>query len=187
MLRKTSVAAFKLLLSAGMLWLAGCASLAGPREVEVPLARMQEGLGRKFPISQRYLSLVDITATNPRVQMQAESNRLTATVDAAITPVFMPRRLSGSFTVSGVPAVDPQRHMVVLREPRTEKLTLDGVDPLLTSQLAKVGDLVAQRLLNDVALYTFDPAQFRYAGVQYYPTRIRTAPQGLVVTFEPIK
>ena len=187
MLRKTLVAAFMLLLSAGMLWIAGCTTIAGPREVEVPLARLQDGLARKFPISQRYLSLVDITATNPRVQMQVEANRLMATVDAAITPVFMPRRLSGTFTVSGMLAVDPQRQMVVLREPRTEKLTLDGVDPLLTSQLAKASDLVAQRLLNDVALYVFDPAQFRYAGVQYYPTRIRTTAQGLVVTFEPLK
>ena len=187
MLRKRVAATFLLLASTGVLWIAGCATVAGPREVEVPIARLQEGLAKKFPISQRYLSLVDITATNPRVQIQVESNRLTATVDAAITPVFMPRRLSGSFTVSGVLAVDPQRHMVVLRETRTDKLTLDGVDPLLTSQLAKVSDLVAQRLLNDVALTTFDPAQFRTAGVQYYPTRIRTAPQGLVVTFEPIK
>ena len=185
MLRKNVL--ILLLLSTGVLWLAGCATLAGPREVEVPIARLQEGLARKFPINQRYLSLVEISATNPRVQMQAESNRLTATVDAAITPVFMPRRLTGSFTVSGVLAVDPQRHMVVMREPRTDKLTLDGVDPLLTSQLAQVSDLVAQRLLNDVALYTFDPAQFRFAGVQYYPTRIRTTAQGLVVTFEPIK
>ena len=187
MLRKPFVAVLMLLLSTGIFWLAGCATVAGPREVEVPVARFQEALARKFPVGQRYLGLIDITATNPRVQIQVESNRLMATVDAAITPVFMPRQLSGSFTVSGVLAVDPQRHMVVLREPRTEKLTLDGVDPLLTSQLAKASDLVAQRLLNDVALHTFDPAQFRLAGVQYYPTRIRTTPQGVVVTFEPIK
>lgn len=187
MLRKTFVAVSRLLTLAGIFWLAGCATVAGPREVEVPMARLQDALARKLPISQRYLGLVDITVTNPRVQTLVESSRLVVTVDAAITPVFQPRRLSGSFTVSGMLAVDPQRHVVVLRDARTEKLTLDGVDPLLTSQLAKVSDLVAQRLLGDVAVYTFDPAQFRYAGVQYYPTRIRTTQQGLVVTFEPIK
>lgn len=187
MLRKDRVAVFVLSVSACLFWLAGCATIAGPREVEVPLARLQEGMARKFPISQRYLGLVEVAATNPRVQIQVETNRLLATVDAAITPVFMPRRLAGSFTVSGVLAVDPQRHMVVIREPRTEKLTLDGVDPELTSQLAKVSDLVAQRLLSDIALYTFDPTQFRYAGVQYYPTRIKPTLQGLVVTFEPVK
>ncbi len=187
MLRKTLAGAVMLFVYTAVFWLAGCASMAGPREVEIPLARLQEALARKFPISQRYLGLVDIAATNPRVQVQVESNRLVATVDAAITPVFKPRQLSGSFTISGIPAIDAQRHMVVLHEPRTEKLTLDGVDPLLTSQLAKVSDLLAQRLLSDVALHTFDPAQFRHAGVQYYPTRIRATPQGLVVTFEPVK
>lgn len=170
-----------------LLWLAGCASITGPRDFAVPLEKLQGALARKLPVNQRFAQLFDVTVSNPRLLLRPDANRVVATVDALVAPVFMRRTLAGSFTLSGVLAIDPVRRAVVLREPRMEKLTVDGVDTGLTSQLAKIGDVIAQTILADVPLYTFDPEQFRYGGVQFLPTTIRTTEQAVMVTFEPVK
>lgn len=167
--------------------LGGCAALSGPRDVELPLAKLQQSLASKLPANARYLDLFDISVTNPRLQLEPESNRVTTVFDASIAPVFTRTRWHGSLTLSGVLAIDPQRHAVVLREPRMDELLVDGLDVDLTARLAKVGGVLAQKILGDVPLYTFDPAQFQYAGVRFFPTRISTQPQAIVVTFEPVK
>ncbi|MES2831452.1 MAG: DUF1439 domain-containing protein [Pseudomonadota bacterium] len=169
------------------LWLAGCATVAVPRQVTVTVEQLQQSLARKFPLNQRYLDLVNVKVSNPRLQLQPNTNRVTTTLDAAVSPVLATRQMTGSFTLSGVPAIDTARNAVVLREPRMEKLTLDGVDEALTLQLAKIGDALAQKILADVPIHQFDPAQLRLAGVQYIPTLITTTPQAIMVTFEPMK
>ena len=184
---RTIFARCRYLVVIACLWLAGCASISGPRDVAVPIDRLQSALARKLPVSQRYVELFDVSVTNPRLQLRPETNRMVVTVDAVIAPVFARRRLTGSFTLSGIPAIDAARRAVVLREPRMENLTLDGVDTGTTSQLAKIGDVLAQKILADVPLHSFDPEQFRYGGVQFHPTRISTTEQAIVVTFEPVK
>ena len=169
------------------LLLAGCASVVGPREVTVPIEKLQSSLAARFPFRQRYLELLDVSATNPRLQLQPDTNRVVATVDAAIAPVFMRRTFTGSFTFSGMLAIDAARNAVVLRAPRMENLTLDGIDDKLTGQLARISGSLAEGTLGEVPVYLFDPAQFRYAGVQFIPTRIVTTSRALVVTFEPVK
>ena len=169
------------------LLLAGCASVIGPRQVELPLEKLQASLGAKFPIRQRYLELLDVTVSNPRLQLLPDTNRITATMDASIAPVFIKKTYGGTFTLSGMLAIDNVRHAVVLRAPQMERLTLDGVDDKLTGQLANVSGLLAQQILGDVAVYVFEPEQLRYAGVQFTPTRITTTARSLMVTFEPNK
>ncbi len=188
MRRDVSQIRFILFPSVFATWLlAGCASLVGPRDVTIPIEKLQASLAARFPFQQRYLDVLDITATNPRLQLQPASNRMTATVDAKIAPLFMRRSFTGSFTLSGMLAIDAAGNAVVLRDPRMENLTLDGVDANLTGQLARISGSLAQGVVGDVPLYRFDPAQFRTAGVQFLPTRIVTTPQALVVTFEPVR
>jgi hypothetical protein len=177
----------RLYLGAAILLLAGCAAVVGPREVAVPIEKLQSTLASRFPLRQRYLELLDVTATNPRLQLQPDGNRVVATFDASIAPLFMRRTINGSFTLSGMLAIDAARHAVVLREPRMENLTLDGIDEKLTGQLARISGALAQGTVGDVPLYVYDPAQLRYAGVQFIPTRIVTTPRSLVVIFEPVK
>lgn len=164
---------------------AGCASVVGPRDVNVPIDKLQSSLSARFPFRQRYLELLEVTATNPRLQLQPDTNRVVATVDAKVAPLFMRRTFNGTLTFSGIVAIDAARNAVVLREPRMENLTLDSVDEKLTAQLAKFSGALAQSAVGDVPLYIFDPVQFRYGGVQFTPTRIVTTPRALVVTFEP--
>ena len=174
-------AAFALLL------LASCASMLGPREAEIPLARLQEAVEEHFPFNNRFLELLDVRVTNPRVTLQPTTNRILTSMDAAIAPPFMNKAWNGNFAVSGRLRFDPTRNALVLGDPRVETFIVNGLDPLYANQITRVGSLLAEQILKDIPLYTFRPEDLRFAGTAYNPTRITTRSNGLVVTFEPAR
>lgn len=170
-----------------LLVLTSCASLLGPREVELPLWQIQEALNRKFPFNNRYLELFDIQVNNPRITLQPDTNRVVTTLDASVAPPFLKQAWRGSFTLSGMLAIDPARRAVVLADPRMENFALDGLDAAYSRQVTRIGVLLAEQLLKDMPLYEFSDREFRHAGVNFLPTKINARPGGLVVTFEPAR
>ena len=178
----------RLLIFLAAVLLAACAALIGPRDVEVPQARLQDSLERRFPFSQRYLGLFDVSAVNPRVALLPEQNRISAAMDLSVRPVIgMGSGVSGSLTVSGVPRVDTARGLLVLGDPRVDDLNIDGLGRSVGSQLAGIASFLAQALLGDLPVYTFEPATLRYAGVSFTPVKIVTRSDRVVVTFAPVK
>jgi len=167
--------------------LASCASLLGPRDMEIPLARLQESIASRFPFNNRFLELLDVRVTNPKVSLQPDTNRIMTTMDASVAPPFMNRSWNGNFAVSGMLRFDPARSALVLAEPRVEQFAVAGLDPLYANQISKVVSLLAEQLLKDAPLYTFQPDDLRFSGTRFNPTKITTRPSGLVVTFEPAR
>lgn len=170
-----------------VLALSSCATLLGPRDVEIPLARLQESLASRFPFNNRFLDLLDIRITNPRLSLQPDSNRVLTSMDASVAPPFMNKSWDGNLSVSGQLRVDPARSALVLAEPRVESFNINGLDPLYANQIGKVGSLLVEQLLKDMPLYTFRPEEFRHAGTNFNPTKITTRANALVVTFEPAR
>ncbi|TFV90280.1 DUF1439 domain-containing protein [Oxalobacteraceae bacterium OM1] len=167
--------------------LSACATLLGPRDVDIPLSRLQEALASRFPFQNRYLDLLDISVSNPRLALQPETNRVVTSMDASFAPPFLNQPFKGSLAVSGRLQVDMSRNALVLAEPKVENFAVNGQQVPYANQLAKIGSLVAEQLLQDVPLYTFKPEDFRYGGTRFLPTKITTRSNGLVVTFEPVK
>jgi hypothetical protein len=175
-----------LLILLASLLLAACAALIGPRDVEVPQGRLQESLERRFPFSQRYLGLFDVSAVNPRVALLPEQNRVGVAMDLSVRPVIG-GGMRGSLTISGVPRVDAARGVLLLGEPRVDDLHIDGLERGLGTQLAGIASFLAQTLLGELPVYTFAPGALRYAGVSFAPVKIATRSDRVVVTFAPVK
>lgn len=169
------------------LLLTSCAALLGTREVVIPVERLQAVLERQFPFNNRYLELLDIRVTNPRIALQPESNRVLTSFDAAVTPPFLNRSWNGKLALSGQLQFDAARNALVLAQPRVETFDVRGLDSRYASQLRTVGSLLAEQLLAGVPLYTFRDEQLRYAGTRFIPSTITARPGGLVVTFEPAR
>jgi hypothetical protein len=174
-----------LLLAIGIL--AACASLVGPREVEVPLYKLQAGLDRRFPLNNRALELFDIQLTQPRLELQPDSDRVALTMDASVAPPFLKQSWSGQLAVSGRLYVDAGRGAVLLADPHVDRFVIDGMDEGRQRQLGKVANLLMNKVVRDVPVYLFRMEDLRYAGVQFVPTRIRARPDALVVTLEPVR
>ena len=164
--------------------LASCSSLIGPRQVELPLHKLQAGLDKRFPINERLLELFDVQLTRPRLALQPDQDRVALAVDASVAPPFA-RAWTGNIAFSGRLYVDPGRAAVMMAEPRVDQLRLGN--PEAERHLTRVANGLIDTVARDMPVYTFDQKELRYAGVQFVPTRIQTTQRGLLVTLEPVK
>jgi hypothetical protein len=167
--------------------LASCASVLGPRDIELPLHKLQAGLDRRFPLNNRMLELFDVELTRPQLAIAHDDGRIGLVMDATVAPQFMRRSWRGSLALSGRLYLDNARNAVLMGEPRLDRFTVDGLDEARQRQLTRAANLLMEKVVADVPLYHFRPEDLRYGGVQFVPTRIATTPRGLLVSVEPAK
>jgi hypothetical protein len=167
--------------------LASCASMVGPREVKLPLYKLQAGMERRFPLDNRMLELFDVHLSRPQLALLPERDRVALTVQAEVAPSFLGKSWSASLALSGRLYVDPSRHGIFMADPRVDQLELGGAGGSYQRQLTKIADLVLDEVVRDLPLYSFRMEDLRYAGVQFVPTRITTRSDALVITLEPAK
>jgi hypothetical protein len=174
-----------LLLAIGVL--AACASLVGPRQVEIPLHKLQAGLDRRFPMNNRALELFDIQLSRPQVSLLPDSERVALTMDAVVAPPFLKQSWSGRLALSGRLYIDAARGEVMMADPRVDQFVVDGMDEARQRQFSKVANILMGKVVRDVPVYSFRMEDLRYAGVQFVPTRISARADALVVTLEPAR
>jgi len=167
--------------------LASCASIVGPRRVELSQARLQAGLERRFPLRNRLLELFDVQLTRPQVAILAQSERVGLTLDASVSPPFLRQSWRGTLGLSGRLLLDASQNAVFLTDARVDRFDIEGIDAGRARDLRHAADLLVSQMVRDLAVYTFHPEDLRYAGVQFVPTRLETVPGALVVTLEPVK
>lgn len=167
--------------------LSGCASLLPPQEIEIPLSRLQQSVQKKFPYTERYFSLLDVTLSNPVLSTQPAADRMLIALDAQVLPPLIKTPWQGELLVSGSLRIDPARRVVLLTEPRLENIKLDAATGSYTSRVARLGKQLAEDLIGETVLYTFAPDAFVVAGKRFVPTGITTRKDSLVVSFEPAK
>lgn len=168
------------------LFLTGCATLSGgPRQVDIPIARLQENLARRFPLDKRVLEMFFIHLNQPQLTSRPEQERLLITLSTAVSTPLTKQPWQGRLVLSSKLFIDNARSAVVMREVRVEQLTTDGMDEARQQILAKVVDFVADHVLQDSVLYSFKPDELRYLGTQYVPIAIRPTHDALRLTFEP--
>ena len=165
--------------------LASCASIVGPRRVELSQARLQAGLERRFPLRNRLLDLFDVQLTHPQLAILAQSERVGLTLDASVSPPFMRQSWQGTLALSGHLVLDAPRNAVYIAATHVDRFEVAGLDANRTRELGRAADLLVNQLVRDMPVYSFRPEDLRYAGVQFVPTRLQTAPGALVVTLEP--
>jgi len=169
---------------AGAALLSSCASVLGPRQVELPLHKLQSSLDKRFPINERLLDIFDVQLTRPQLSLVPDQDRVALAVDASVAPPFA-RAWAGNVAFSGRLYIDPGRAAVMMAEPRVDRLQLGNPDA--ERQLTRVANTLIDTVARDLPVYAFDQSDLRYAGVQFVPTRIQTTRTGLLVTLEPAK
>ena len=167
--------------------LASCASLVGPRQVEIPLYKLQAGLDRRFPVDSRALELFDIRLSRPQVSLLADSDRIALAMEAYVAPPFLTQSWNGRLALSGRLYIDVARGAVLMADPHVDQFVIDGMDERGQRQLGKVANLLMNKVVRDVPVYSFRMEDLRYAGVQFVPTRINARPDALVITLEPAR
>ena len=165
--------------------LASCAGMVGPRQIEVSQDRLQQSLDRRFPMHHRVLAVFDVELSHPQLAIEGDNDRVALTLDATVAPLLARQQWHGSMAISGRLVVDRARNAVYISDAHVDRFVFDGMDEGRQQQLASVANLLSEKTLKDMAVYTFKPEDLRYAGMQFMLTNISTRPGALVATVAP--
>lgn len=175
-----------LALLAGGLLLAACATLSGPRDVEVPFSRLEAGLDKRFPIDQNVLEMFRIQLSAPQLAGLPAQERVLIKLRTAVSTPLTRQPWQGELALSSRLAIDSAQNAIVLREARVERLDVLGIDAQRGQLLQRVADFAADQLLENAVLHRFAADELRHLGTQYAPTRIQPTTDGLKIRFEPL-
>ena len=144
-----------------LLSLAGCAGFGGPRNVSLSLDQLQTQLERQFPRQQRLLEVVDLTIARPVLRLLPERNRVATDLDLSATERLSGRTARGSLALDYALRYEASDGSVRLSQVRVQDVRLDlGSGPLSPSGV-RIGGLLAERLLDDFALYRVDAERLK--------------------------
>jgi hypothetical protein len=169
-------------IAVAIMLLSACAIFNGPRTIAVPTEKLQASLDKRFPLDTRYMELFDLRLSNPKLVL-LEGDRVATTMDVVLAPLFIKKTWKGSVTLSGTLQPDALRQAVVVGAPRLDAFNIEGFDPEMSKQITQYGSLLAEQILHNVPIITYDEMPV-YGGSKLVPTRIGTTPEGLSVTFE---
>lgn len=126
-------------------------------EYSATRAELQAEIAKRFPLQQRYAELFTVTLRDPQLGLDPANNRLAVTALLEIaSPLLPPRGVEGLVSVSSALRYDAPARAVRLVQPRAERIELQGLNGRDAERLQQIGAAVAQELLRDQALYTFD-------------------------------
>lgn len=176
------------LIGAGVLalTLGGCASLLGPRTVEISQGELLEKLSGQFPLTQRVLNVLDVQALTPRLTLHPDTNRVTATIPLVAKDVLRQRPQPGEVALSFGLRFEPQDLSIRLRDPRVESARLQGLPDPLQQGLTRLAAWMANERLNNQVVHRLKPEDLRSADRMGYVVHdLRVTASGLAVDLRP--
>jgi hypothetical protein len=118
---------------------------------------LQAELARRFPLQQRYAELFTVTLRDPQLALDPANNRLGVTALLHIASALLrPPGVEGLVSVSSALRYDAPTRAVRLVQPRADRIEMQGLRGPDAERLQQIGGAVAQELLRDQALHTFE-------------------------------
>jgi|GEM_PF-5426357 len=167
------------------LLLSACASLRGPQTITLSQQQLNTSLEQRLNKSLSFLSLFDISLTNPKIILDPAHKRLVTQLDAAMRNPFSGNHLNGKATISGRVEIDAATRTIRLRDPKTEEFALEGLPPQYAAQVNAVGQMIAADFLKELTLYQIKPEELTIHNVKYQPNTIEVKTGQLLITLKP--
>lgn len=141
--------------------LAGCAGLSGPRNVTLSQADLQSLVERQFPLQRRLLEVIDVNVARPSLRLLPERNRIGTDLDLAASERLTGRSVRGNLSLDYALRYEPSDASIRLSQVRVQEAQLDfGSGPLAPSS-ARLGALLAERMLDDFVVYRADAERLK--------------------------
>ncbi len=171
---------------AALLGLSSCAGLFGPPVITLTMPEIERLLQRQFPLERRLADVFEVTVAQPQLGLWAERNRLSVRIDMSARDRLMGGSWSAQLSFETALRWEPRDQTLRLAQVRVQDLVL-GPDAPVRSIGERVGALVVERMLEDLALYHLPPdraAELQRHGLQ--PGAVTVTARGVEVTFAPL-
>jgi hypothetical protein len=143
---------------------------------------LQAQIAKRFPVQKRYADIFTVSLRDPRLGLDARSNRAAITATLSInSPLLRPSTVEGVVSVSSGLKYDAPARAVRLDRPQAERLELQGVTGRDAERLQQIGAVVAQELLRDQPLRTFTPEELTVGRKTYEIGDITVQDDGITV------
>jgi hypothetical protein len=117
---------------------------------------LQAQVARQFPVERRYAEIFTVLLRDPRLTLDARSNRAAISAIVVIgSPLLQPSAVGGIVSVSSALKYDAPALTLRLDQPRADRIELQGIGGRDAERLQQIGGAVAQELLRDYPLHTF--------------------------------
>jgi hypothetical protein len=161
---------------------AGCAT--GPRTIEIPQARLEAALARRFPLETRAGELFLVKVGQPRLALLPDSNRLRLDFPMEAAERITRSAVHGELALGFGLRFEPSDASVRLADVRVERIELQGLPERWRKDLEPAAALVVEQLLEGMVLHTFTADELARAR-GWRPGAIRVTPTGLLVELLP--
>ena len=170
----------------GIALLTACASLLGPRTVEISQAELLDKLSKQFPATQRLMNVLDVQALAPRLTLHPDTNRVTAAIPLVAKDLLRSQEHKGEVALSFGLRFEPQDMTIRLRQPKVESARMAGLPGALERGLTRTAAWLAEERLNDQVVHRFKPEDLRSADRMGYVVHdLRVTSSGLAVDLRP--
>ena len=150
----------RLIIAASGLTLAGCAVLDRDGTVTLSEREINRLIERRFPIERRLLEVFDVSVSAPRVSLLPDRNRLAALLDLQARERILGSQWGGRLDFDSQLRWEASDQSLRLHQVRVQDLALGaGAGGLgaARSVAERLGAAVAERMLEDLSLYTLPP------------------------------
>lgn len=166
--------------------LVSCASLLGPRTINISREEMLSKLGQKFPATKRVLGLLDVEAAAPELTLIPERNRVVAKVTMTARELMFNEGYKGHVTLSFGLRYEPKDLSIRLKDPKVEQVVVDGLPAIYQRALSNMGARFVEDSLQDLTVHQFKPEDLRNADrMGYQVGEITVSATGLAVHLTP--
>ncbi len=165
---------------------AGCTSWLVPQAIDVPQARLQEALGRRFPIVRRLAEGIEVTVAVPRLVLLPELDRVAIELTMSGGEGLLKQPLAGVALASCGLVFDAASQSVRPVDVRIERLHFDGLPSALERGIERLARPVAERWLGEQTIYALRPRDVeRLSAAGVVPGAIRVTPAGISIALVP--
>ncbi|WP_238136735.1 DUF1439 domain-containing protein [Variovorax sp. JS1663] len=143
---------------------------------------LQAQIAKRFPVQQRYAEIFTVGLRDPRLGLDATTNRAAITAVLSIaSPLLQPSTVEGVVSISSALKYDAPARALRLDQPRAERLELQGVTGRDAERLQRIGAMVAQELLRGQPLRTFTAEELTVGRKTYEIGDITVQQDGITV------
>lgn len=166
--------------------LAACTSLRGPRTVEVSAGELSRRLAEQFPLERRWLDLIDVQMSSPRLRTDAPSQRVHTAFDLRLGDRLFGRRFTARLAMSARLHLELSDHSIRLREVALEDFSADGADDAWLARAGRLPAWIVSQSLENVPVYRLGADQIdRLAREGLHVRDLRVTNDGLAFTVAP--
>jgi len=166
--------------------LSACASLLGPRTVEVSREELQAKLSKPFPTTQRVMNVLDINAQAPTLSLLPERNRVATRMALTAQDSLMGQSYRGSVALSFGLRYEPKDLSIRLTQVTLDEVQIDGLPAIYQRTLTRLAASIAESRLQDFPVHHFKPEDLRKADRMGYEVgEIRVTATGLAIALQP--